>query len=1169
MKIYAYQAGVLIRSIILLSCTVVFALLSTIRIASAQAPGNVNGKAPKRAIEELVSGNPQDLIVVFNNKVAQKSAEELQSQEGLTSLHSRIIKHKATKYADMKQKVLSAFAAHESTELKSYRNLPIGFLRVHSKETLDRLLANPDVVGVYENRRERLHLAQSLPLIGQSHTASQGNLGSGMAVAVLDTGVDYTHPAFGSCTSPGVPASCKVAYAKDFAPGNAGNHGTNVAGIILGVAPGAKIIDLKVFGAETANSTDILDAIDWVINNKTTYNIVAMNLSLGSEKHTLPVTSGEYYAAVNEARAAGILMIASSGNDGYTNSLASPAAVQGVVSVGAIYDSSMGTFNLDSPRCTDITSADKVTCFSNGASFLTLLAPGAMITSAGITMGGTSQAAPHVAGAVAVLRAAYPGETLDQTVVRLTNGVMVTDNRNDIIKPRLNLQMALGLNASCTYSISETSKSFSSISSSGSIAVTTSAGCTWSAASNISDSDWITVTSGSNGIGNGFANYSLSANDNIASRTGTITVAGMTYTIMQSGSIGTVSNILLNPGFENGPVSWAESTANEYPVITSYLEPIASNSWYAWLCGYNNCKDNLYQDVTLPANAQSTYVQFKYWITTDEKYGTTEYDSMAVKIYSPPNATTYTYWKLSNLNATTGWVLSPKYDVSAFKGQSIRLQFSAATDSSFPTNFYLDDVTLMVSGTTPDTQSPTIPTGLTATVSSSSVISLAWSASTDDVKVTAYKIFREGSLFKSLGNVTSYTNTGLTAGTTYSYTVSACDAAGNCSAQSLATEATTAPATTQAPPDTQTPTVPTGLKATVVDSSHINLAWTASTDNVGVTAYKIYSGDNLVATLGNVTSTSRTNIPSTTYTYTVSACDAAGNCSAKSASDTVTTPAASDTQTPTVPIGVKATVISSSQINLSWNASSDNVGVTAYKVYSSDGQTATLGNLTSYSHTGLRTSTAYSYSIEACDASGNCSAKSSPISATTDQLGIQTTLKAGWNLMGWTTMQGYYQGTTPLSTEQASSATMSSNTISTVFSTLGLSSTESFVIVGPEGVVYMPGSPFNTLKKALPGKAYWIYIPSDTTITVPGSTLLPTDQLSLNSGWTQIAYWGTDGVAPATGFNCIDGKYDILVDETGKVYMSGSPFNTLNTLQKNKGYFIHTTAPATLTYQCQ
>jgi uncharacterized repeat protein (TIGR02543 family) len=212
------------------------------------------------------------------------------------------------------------------------------------------------------------------------------------------------------------------------------------------------------------------------------------------------------------------------------------------------------------------------------------------------------------------------------------------------------------------------------------------------------------------------------------------------------------------------------------------------------------------------------------------------------------------------------------------------------------------------------------------------------------------------------------------------------------------------------------------------------------------------------------------------------------------------------------------------------------------------------------------TTTGWSWS---CPGSSGGTPATCTANQTTTATNIQTTLKSGWNLMGWTTKEGYYQGTTaPPTTEHASSATTSSNTMSTVFTKLGLPSTESFVVVGPDGVVYMPGSPFNTLKKALPGKAYWIYTPSDKTITVPGTALLPTDQLPLSSGWTQIAYWGTEGVAPATGFACINGKYDILVDESGKVYMSGSPFNTLKTLQKNKGYFIHTTAPATLVYQC-
>jgi subtilisin family serine protease len=687
-----------------LIASLLVAILLTENFAYAQVPGGGKGKASLQLLEKMDAGTSQDFIVVYDDSATKKEAQSLELEMGLASHHNSIVELKAARYAEKKQEIQSAFGSHETTVLKDYSHLPLSFVRFHSREALDKLLAHPGVAGVYENTVKRLALAESLPLIGQPQVAAQGNMGAGTSVAVLDTGVSYTRSAFGSCTSPGVPANCKVVYAQDFDPGDAGTHGTNVAGIVAKVAPGTKIVDLKVFGASPTLDTVIIEAMNWVIANKTTYNLVAMNLSLGSEPQTSPVTNGFYNVVVNQARAAGILTVAAAGNDGYTNALLQPAATSGVVSVGAVYDSQMGQMKWARPsNCSDATTAaDKVTCFSNSASFLTLLAPGTWISAAGERMSVTSQAAPHVAGAVAVLRAAFPSETLDQTVARLTNGVMVTDSKNGITKPRLNLQMAIGVATSCAYAISETSKSFGSNSSTGSIAVTTGAACTWSTASSTSSANWLTVTSGNSGSGNGTVTYALSENSNTSSRTGTLTVAGKTYTVTQSGSVGAVANTLLNSGFESGPVSWTEQTANGYPVITAFLNPTTTDGWYAWLCGYNDCLDNLYQDVTIPADAQGAVLSFKYWINTAETTSATVYDVMSARIYSPPNASTYatcSNQSLSNLNATTGWVPSAGCNLGGYKGQTIRIKFVATTDSELPTDFFVDDVTLVVTRT--------------------------------------------------------------------------------------------------------------------------------------------------------------------------------------------------------------------------------------------------------------------------------------------------------------------------------------------------------------------------------------------------------------------------------------------------------------------------------------
>jgi Ca2+-binding RTX toxin-like protein len=126
--------------------------------------------------------------------------------------------------------------------LEDYRPMPVQLLRVRSPQELARLKADPSVVGIGADRVDSLDLTQSLPLIDQPEAAAADHTGSGTAVAVLDSGVDYGRSAFGSCSAPGTPG-CKVVVAQDFAPDDgmrddptAGFHGTNVAAIVVGVA---------------------------------------------------------------------------------------------------------------------------------------------------------------------------------------------------------------------------------------------------------------------------------------------------------------------------------------------------------------------------------------------------------------------------------------------------------------------------------------------------------------------------------------------------------------------------------------------------------------------------------------------------------------------------------------------------------------------------------------------------------------------------------------------------------------------------------------------------------------------------------------------------------------------------------------------------------------------
>ncbi len=178
-----------------------------------------------------------------------------------------------------------------------------------------------------------------------------------------------------------------------------------------------------------------------------------------------------------------------------------------------------------------------------------------------------------------------------------------------------------------------------------------------------------------------------------------------------------------------------------------------------------------------------------------------------------------------------------------------------------------------------------------------------------------------------------------------------------------------------APADTTAPSVPTGLSAMATGPARVDLSWTAATDNVGVQGYQVFRNGVLLSAVGTVGSTSFSDTglsPSTAYTYTVRAVDAAGLTSAASAAAVATTSAAGDAGPPSAPTGLAAMAVAWNQVDLSWAAATDDVGVTSYVVNRNGTRIALVsGTSSSFTDRSTAASTAYTYTVTATDAAGN------------------------------------------------------------------------------------------------------------------------------------------------------------------------------------------------------
>lgn len=447
------------------------------------------------------------------------------------------------------------------SSIRRFSSIPFIALEVDEAD-LQALAASPEVTDIQIDAVAEPTLAESTPLIGATRAWTAGYTGAGWTVALLDTGVDSSHPFLAgkvvseACYSSDVDnrsnTMCPSGGTSSMLPGSGGpcllpgcEHGTHVAGIAAGkgsafsgVAPDATIISVQVFSAFTTTAdcgthptpcllsytSDQILGLERVYALRSTYNIAAVNMSLGGGLFTSPCDSDSMKAVIDQLRTAGIATVIASGNSRSATGLSAPACISSAISVGSTTD---GSF----------LPADQVSSFSNTDQYLSLLAPGETILSSipGGTFGnlsGTSMAAPHVAGAWALMKSKRPSASVTEILNALAGtGTAITDPRNGLAFPRINVDAALAtFPASCGYAVTPGRLAVGADAGTVSISVATTANCAWSAAS---ASPFVVVSGSQSGSGPGTVVLSYSANQSPSARDGVVTIADSTVILSQ------------------------------------------------------------------------------------------------------------------------------------------------------------------------------------------------------------------------------------------------------------------------------------------------------------------------------------------------------------------------------------------------------------------------------------------------------------------------------------------------------------------------------------------------------------------------------------------------------------------------------------------------------------
>ncbi|HYO61347.1 MAG TPA: S8 family serine peptidase, partial [Actinomycetota bacterium] len=388
---------------------------------------------------------------------------------------------------DAQKAVIDSLDPADAEVLIRYDLVPYLLLKA-GPDTVRTLVANPLVTGFTEDLPQKAHLDSSIGVINGDDVRNAGIRGAGTAVAILDTGIDLDHPFMGSviseaCYSNAGGSGSGVSLCPDGTTAQTGagsadaeaaqcldgtnnicDHGSHVAGIAMGdgagvtgapaagVAPDADLVGIQVF-TRFNSASDCGDdpapcvrtyASDQVLGLQRVLalqtggtlpsDIVAANMSLGNGDNNGSACDGDSRKSVIDLLLAqNVATVISAGNDGHPAGVGTPGCISSAVTVGSTTDT------------------DAISGFSNRGALVDVFAPGSAIDSSTPDDGysnfqGTSMAAPHVAGAWAVLRSAYPDETVAEILTVLQDtGVDITyaSGGSNVTTPRIDLLAGL------------------------------------------------------------------------------------------------------------------------------------------------------------------------------------------------------------------------------------------------------------------------------------------------------------------------------------------------------------------------------------------------------------------------------------------------------------------------------------------------------------------------------------------------------------------------------------------------------------------------------------------------------------------------------------------------------------------------------------------------------